>query len=171
VPAFRITKKLAAALHVKLPKDPAAIETPEHDWFADLFYVERKKCMIWVHRTTLLGFVRPAVVAAELREFHALFRYEFRTALASMALTESLLDRFDVYGPESYAPTNDRAVVGSMLDYRKMFEAMVGYEGGFGNADIRAINAVLNDTPMSVLKMDSAVRTIRRQMAARDGLH
>lgn len=43
MPAFRITKKLAAALHVKLPKEPAASETPEHDWFADLFYVERKK--------------------------------------------------------------------------------------------------------------------------------
>lgn len=127
--------------------------------------------MIWVHRTTLLGFVRPAVVVAELKEFHALFRYEFRTALASMALPESLLDRFDVYGPESYAPTNDRAVVGSMLDYRKMFEVMVGYEGGLESADVRAINAMLSDTPMSVLKMDSAVRTIRRQVTARNVLH
>lgn len=97
VPTFRTTKKLAAALHVKLPREPAAIETPEHEY--------------------------------------------------------------------------DRAVVGSMLDYRKMFEVMVGYEGGLENADIRAINAMLSDTPMWVLKMDSAVRTIRRQMTARDALH
>jgi hypothetical protein len=107
------------------------IDTREHECFADLFNVERKKCAIWVHRTTLLGFVRPAVIAAELEEFHPLFRYEFRTALASMALPESfLLDRFDVSGAEWSAPTNDRAVVGSMLHCRKMFEVMVGYEGG-----------------------------------------
>jgi hypothetical protein len=162
MPLFRITKKLATALKVKLPKVPVEHQKPEHEWFADLFYVEGKKAVIWVHRTTLITFVRPAVVAAELREFHGLFRYEFRTALASMALPESLLERFDVYGPESYAPTNDRGVVGSMLDYRKMFEYMVGYEGGFGQADITALNQQLNETPMSVLDGNSAIREVRK---------
>jgi hypothetical protein len=161
MPLFRATRKLATALRLRLPKDPAEHPNPEHEWFADLFYCERKKCVVWVHRTTLLGFVRPAVTAAELREFHGLFRYEFRSALASMALPESLLDRFDVYGPESYAPTDDRAVVGSMLDYRKMFAFAVEREGGLERADVRAINAFLSDTPMSVLGGDSAVRVIR----------
>jgi hypothetical protein len=171
MPLFRATKKLATALHVRLPKEPVAQENLEHEWFADLFYVERKKAVIWVHRTTLLTFVRPTVVAAELRDFHGLFRHEFRTALASMALPESLLDRFDVYGPESYAPTNDRGVVGSMLDYRKMFEHMVGYEGGLERADIRGINAQLSDTPMSLIGMDSAVRRIRESSGRLQHLH
>jgi hypothetical protein len=161
VPLFRLTKKLASALNVKLPKQPIEHQVAEHEWFADLFYVERKKCVVWVHRTTLLGFVRPSVTAAERREFHGLFRYEFRTALASMALPASLLDRFDVYGPESYAPTDDRAVVGSILDYRKMFAFAVEREGGLERADVRGINAFLSDTPMSVLGMESAVRVIR----------
>lgn len=161
MPLFRITKKLATALHVRLPSSPVESENPEHEWFADLFYVEGKKCVVWVHRPTLLGFVRPAVVAAELHEFHALFRYEFRTAIASMALPESLIGRFDVYGQELYAPTNDRGIVGSMLDYRKMFAHMVAYEDGFGHANIRAINAQLNESPMSVLKMECAVSMVR----------
>jgi hypothetical protein len=165
VPLFRVTKKLATALHVRIPKEPVEHPQPEHEWFADLFYVERKKCVIWVHRTTLLGFVRPAVTAAELREFHALFRYEFRTALASMALPETLLERFDVYGPEACAATNDRAVVGSMLDYRKMFAFAVEREGGLERADVRGINAFLSDTPMSVLGGDSAVRVTRKMTA------
>lgn len=55
MPLFRITRKLATALRVKLPKEPVASLNPEYDWFADLFYVERKKCVIWVHRTTLSG--------------------------------------------------------------------------------------------------------------------
>jgi len=171
VPLFRITKKLSTALKVKLPKVPVETFNPEHEWFADLFYVEGKKAVIWVHRQTLLTFVRPAVVAAELREFHALFRYEFRTALASMALPESLLDRFDVYGPESYAPTNDRGVVGSMLDYRKMFEYMVEYEGGLGRADIAALNQQLNETPMSVLDGESAIRRVRKLVEPGGLLH
>jgi hypothetical protein len=126
------------------------------------FSASREKCVIWVHRSTLFMFVKPAVVAAELREFHGLFRHEFRTAIASMALPESLLDRFDVYGVERYAPTNGRPVVGSMLDYRNMFEVMVSAGDGLERADIRDINAQLNDSPMSVLGMDSAVRVVRK---------
>ena len=74
MPLFRVTKKLATALKVKSPTASVEHENAEHEWFADLFYVDGKKCVIWVHRPTLLTFVRPAVVAAELREFHALFR-------------------------------------------------------------------------------------------------
>jgi hypothetical protein len=48
-----------------------------------------------------------------------------------------------------------------MLDYRKMFEHMVAYEDGFGHANIRAINAQLNESPMSVLKMECPVSVVR----------
>lgn len=162
MPLFRITKKLATVLKMKLPTSPVEHANAEHEWFADLFFVDGKKCVIWVHRPTLMTFVRSAVVAAELSEFHALFRYEFRTALASLALPESLLDRFDVYGEERYAPTDARGIVGSMLDYRKMFALMVELDGGVGSADIRGINAQLNESPMSVLGMESAVRVVRK---------
>jgi hypothetical protein len=158
MPLFRVTKKLATALKRKLPKAALEPAPEEHEWFADLFYVERKKCVVWVHRTTLLTFVRPAVVAAELREFHGLFRYEFRTAIASMALPESLIDRFGIYHPEAYAPTNHRPIVGSMLDNRNMFEVMVECEGGLQRAEVAALNVQLNQSPMSVLGMESAVR-------------
>ncbi len=160
MPTFRVTKKLAKATHVNLAAALAAPPNPEHEWFADLFWVDGKKCVIWVHRTTLLTFVRPAVVAAELREFQGLFRYEFRSAMAAMALPEVLLARFGIYHPEDYAPTNDRGIVGSMLDYRKMFEHMVEAEGGLARAPIAEINAKLNDSPMSVLGMDCAADRI-----------
>jgi hypothetical protein len=165
VPLFRVTKKLAIALKVKLPKETVEPASPEHEWFADLFYVEGKKRVVWVHRTTLLMFVRPGVVAAELREFPALFGFEFGALMASMALPESLLDRFGGHGPVSFASTNDRAIVGSMLDYRKMFEHMVAYDEGFGRADIKAINAKLSDTPMSVLGGAAAVDVVRKLVA------
>lgn len=161
MPQFRITRKLAKALKVPLPKAPVEHHDPEQEWFADLFYVERKKAVIWTHRPTLLTFVRPAVTVSELRQFHGLFRFEFRSILASLALPEMLIDRFGIYQPESYAATNDRRIVGSMLDYRKMFDMMVEYDGGLGVADIAGINAKLNDSPMSVLAMDSAVRRVQ----------
>jgi len=162
MPTFRVTKKLATALKVKLSKDRPADVNLEHEWFADLFHVERKKCVIWVHRTTLLTFVRPAVTAAELREHAALFRYEYFTTQASLALPETLLMRFDVGGEDLYAATADRGVVGSMLDYRKMFEIMVHLDGGLHHADVRGVNAQLNQSPMSRLGLDSALRRIRK---------
>lgn len=162
MPLFRITKKLAAVVKVKLSPSPVEQANAEHTWYADVFFVEGKKCVIWAHGSTLFTFVKPAVVAAELREFHALFRYEFRTAVASMALPESLLDRLDAYGDERYAPTHARSVVGSMLDYRNMFGLMVSADGGLKRADIRGLNAQLNESPMSVLGMDSAVEVVRK---------
>ena len=130
MPLFRITKKLADSLRIKLPTTPVEVQNPEHEWFADLFFVQGKKCVIWVHRPTLLMFVRPAVVAAELREFQGLFRYEFNRALAALALPESLIERFGVCEPDQYAPTNDRGIVGSMLDGRKMFEHWLRTQAG-----------------------------------------
>ncbi len=76
-----------------------------------------------------------------------------------------------MHHPEVYAPTNDRAIVGSMLDYRKMFEVMVEYEGGLATANIVEINAKLNDTPMSVLGMESAVRVVRGVPSGARTLH
>lgn len=171
MPLFRITKKLATALHTKLRTEPVESPNPEHEWFGDLFYVERKKCVIWVHRTTLLTFVQPDVVATDLREFHALFRREFRTAIASMGLPESLIDRFGVYQPAAYAATNDRGIVGSMLDYRKMFALMVDLDDGLQHANVREINAQLNGTPMSVLKRQSPVRIVQAMLAEMSRLH
>lgn len=171
MPLFRVTKKLATALHVRLPKKPIEVENPDHEWFADLFYVERKKCVIWVHGPTLFTFGRPAVVGRDLWDFPALFRLEFLTAVAAMGLPASLIDRFGVKQPAIYAPTNNRGVVGSMLDYRVMFTHAVAYEGGFDRADTRHISLTLNDSPMSVLKMRSAVDVVRRLVESRDELH
>lgn len=55
--------------------------------------------------------------------------------------------------PRATRRPTKRGVVGSVLDYRKMFEHTVGYEGGFERADIRAVNAQFSDTPMSLLGM------------------
>ena len=47
-----------------------------------------------------------------------------------------------------------------MLDYRKMFEVMIEYEGGLASANVAALNAQLNETPMSVLGMESALSVV-----------
>lgn len=77
-------------------------------------------------------------------------------------MPESFIDRFGVYQPEVYAPTDDRRVVGSMLDYRKMFSYMVELEGGLAAADVAGIHTVLNGSPMSLLGMDSAARVLQK---------
>ena len=91
MPLFRITKKLATAIETTLPKRPVEHESVEHEWFADLFYIERRQCLVWVHRATLLGFVRPALVAADLRQFHTIFQFEFFAAIAALGLPASLI--------------------------------------------------------------------------------
>jgi hypothetical protein len=148
------------------PSQDLQTENPDHEWFADLFYVNRKKCVIWVHGSTLLTFIRPAVTAADLREFHPLFHYEFRTALAFLAMPEALIERFGVHSPDSYARTNNRSILGSMLDYRKMFSFMVDLDGGLGCADIQRLNAMLNETPMSFLGWDSAIGRLWKILGA-----
>lgn len=58
MPVFRVTKKLATALRVKLATSPVEHANVEHEWLADLCFVDGKKCVIWVHRQTLLTFLQ-----------------------------------------------------------------------------------------------------------------
>ena len=44
--------------------------------------------------------------------------------------------RFDVYGAARYAPTNERGILGSMLDCRNVFGVMVAADGGLERAII-----------------------------------
>jgi hypothetical protein len=57
VPLFRINKKLATELKAELASSPVEHENTEHEWYAALFVVDGKKCVIWVHWPTLLTFV------------------------------------------------------------------------------------------------------------------
>ena len=161
MPLFRLTQKLAPLVPTAKLAPPSVPVPPEHEWFTSLFFVEGKKCVLWAQRTTLLGFVRRGVTAAELREFPALFRRALWATLGAMGLSESVAAPFGVDEPASYGPTNDRRILGSMNDYRRMFEGMVERRGGLARADIPVINVKLNDAPMSVIGMESAIWLLR----------
>ena len=63
---LRCTKKLLAIIGPKLVTDPAP--TPDgEDWYANLLWFDRHKCLLLTQAATLFTIFEPDVTAARLR--------------------------------------------------------------------------------------------------------
>ena len=63
---LRCTGKVLALLRVSTPAT-AVVETSEEDWYANLVWVDRRKCLLVTHAGTLFSVFVPNVTAAGLR--------------------------------------------------------------------------------------------------------
>ena len=62
---LRCTKKLLTVMGVPVA-EPVPIPGPE-DWYANLLWFERRKCLLLTHSATLFTIFEPNVTAASLR--------------------------------------------------------------------------------------------------------
>jgi Domain of unknown function (DUF6933) len=64
---LRCTKKLLAVIGPKLATDPAPAAPDGEDWYANLLWFDRRKCLLLTHAATLFAIFEPHVTAASLR--------------------------------------------------------------------------------------------------------
>ena len=108
-------------------------------------------------RSCFSGFIPPVIaLSADADAARELLPRNFSGSWQSFGLVLRM-----PCGAARYAPTNERGIVGSMLDYRNMFDVMVATDGGLERVGIRGITVQLNESPMSVLGMESAVILVR----------
>lgn len=150
---IRCTEKFARELGVRR-KD---LEDTERSgflgsWFAHLFRIERRKCLIFTNDETLYSFVVPAFRRAELADLPALFSEHLLRSLEIENLDGYVRSRIEnELEPLVVAPTNNRSVVGSMNDLRYMAEVRIEAEGGLDVFDAGRVGRFVNRTPMSAL--------------------
>ena len=121
-------------------------------WFAHLFRVERRKCLIFTNDQTLYSFVVPAFRRSQLVDLPALFAEHLLRSLELDDLEDYVRPRIeDKLEPLVVSRTNNPSVVGSMNDLRFMAEGAIEMGGGLEQFDAGRVGRRVNRTPMSAL--------------------
>lgn len=136
--------------------DISAIPAPAEgfgNWYANLLKIERKKCLFLTNERTLYSFLIPAVVKADLKQFHRLFLNHLLLNLQYEEIQPEIINQVkDEYREIGFAKTASKSILGSMNDMAFHYEYHVSYEGGLANIKLLDLNHRLNKTPMGAIK-------------------
>lgn len=161
---LRCTGKLRALLGVQ-PGSLVEPEAAEIEWYANLLWLNRRKCLLFTHPDTLFSVFVPDVRKSDLRSFGDLVVHHMTRALRVEELPADALGELDKDGVK-VAKTRSRVVLGCMNDMATMIEHAVVGSAGLENTDIDALNRWLHRAIHSPTGYARPVELARRR--ARD---
>lgn len=109
------------------------------DWYANLVWIERRKCLLLAHVRTLFSVFQPDVSKSDLLELGPFIVTLIERELRSEGLP---LDTFGLLVPEALviARTADRSVLGSMNEMAYASRMDVMLHGGLARCDFATLN-------------------------------
>lgn len=163
---FRCTAKLIKQLRLKdedVCPDPGVNKEPLSSWHCNLFYIDRKKCVIFTHDQTLFTVIATGLNQADLRNYCNLFRKETSKVLQTIEgiPPDVFLKKVD-NGTDSFRRTNSRSVLGSMNEFIFTCKYGAALEGGLDRINSGLLSGYLNQTPMKAIKMSNPSTELRR---------
>lgn len=149
---IRCTAKLRKEMGLK--KDDLVEESPRFSllgqWHANLVYVNRRKCILFVNDMTLFNFMAADMPRSEIRNLGDMFRLFLRSVLSEEGLGEEALAKvLGEYSEIRFGKSNDRSVLGSINDLAYHYEFSILESGGVQSAAIPSIIKKLNPMPMN----------------------
>jgi hypothetical protein len=139
---LRCTAKVAKLLGAELLDGPAA---GDDDWYVNLIYLERRKCLLMTHAGTLFTVVAADVRKADLVPLQHFVSNAIQRELLSEGLaldTLGNLDKTDL----RLAKTASRSVLGCMNEMATHCWYAVKLSGGFSACDFEGLNRELRRT-------------------------
>jgi hypothetical protein len=109
------------------------------DWYANLLWIERRKCLLVTHAGTLFSVFVPDVRAANLRPIGPLVVPLIQAELVADGLSADALGALEAT-EVVVARTADRSVLGSMNDMALMIESSVWADGGLPTCNVTELN-------------------------------
>jgi len=163
---IRCTQKLLKELPMEPSEDVTVL--PAACWHANLLRIDRRKCLLFTHDSTLFSLFVPGVAKPDFRHLPDMFGQAlFRTMRQfdfSQPQIESMLDRSRNV---QVGRTNNRSVLGSMNDMKQMIEFAVFDNGGLGETDIFDLIRMLNHTSYKAIGYNFPVEKMQELTLAR----
>ncbi len=143
---LRCTAKLLKLLEVR----PASLVEPrsvakEREWYGNLLWIDRRKCLLFTHAETLFSFLVPNVLKREILPLGPFFMARLQSELDSEGLPRETFNRLDSTELR-LAKTTDRSVLGCMNDLAFQCEYSIVASGGLAHCDVRDLNHRLRRT-------------------------
>jgi uncharacterized protein DUF6933 len=141
----RCTKKtldLLGGPSVTVEEVPATNE----DWYLDLLWIDRRKCLLLTHAGTLFSVFRASIKTADLRPLGPYLCAAIQTELHGERLAADTLGRLQPDHVRA-ARTASRSTLGSMNQMTREIRYHVAHRGGLPGCDIDELNRQLRRTP------------------------
>jgi len=133
----RCTKKLLDLLGRTVT--PTEQPPSGDDWYANLLWIDRRKCLLLVHADTLFPVVRADLRAGDLRPLGPYVVQAIEEELRAEGLPLDVLGLLDVEDVH-VAKTASRAILGHMNDMAFHIQYQIDYDGGLDACDTRVLN-------------------------------
>jgi hypothetical protein len=151
-----VVRCTARLLKLLAPIEVAEVPPATHDWYANLVWIDRRKCLLLVHADTLFP-----VFVVDVRKSDLAKLGDYVTATIATALTSAgfAADHLGPLHPDDVqvARTASRSVLGFMNDMAATAEYITTRDGGITRLDVLELNAFLLRTPYN---RDGYVRPI-----------
>lgn len=135
---LRCTAKLQALVG-RLEPGAESLPASGDDWYANLLWIERRKCLLVTHSETRFSVFAPNVRAAELRPIGPFVVPMIVRQLAAEGLPTDTLGTLDP-SQVKVARTADRSLLGCMNDLALTCEYAVAGAGGLIQLDLAALH-------------------------------
>lgn len=143
---LRATKKVLSQLSTA-PSAVAPSDTALGDWYINRLVVDRQPLLLLVSSRSLLALLVPA---REVRTIPDRLTELVATRLRRLGITETLIDaEVAAMEPVRVAATQDRSVLGSMVDFAKAIPFYLPI-GGWDLTTLPFIESRLAETPCRV---------------------
>jgi hypothetical protein len=138
---LRCTAKLLVLLGTR-PRTLAEPAPSDDDWYANLLWLDRRKCLLLVHGGTLFSVFVANVRKAELTPVEEAVVGLIHDALRDEELPKHAFGELEP-GSVTLAKTANRVVLGYMNEMARFCEYAVFGAGGLDRVDIQALNREL----------------------------
>jgi hypothetical protein len=139
---LRCTKKLLAVLGAGHAAGPGPAPDAG-DWYANLLWLDRRKCLLLTHAGTLFSVFEADVRAADLRATHHLVTELVERELRREGLPPATFG--NLRSQElTLATTADRSVLGCMNDMAFHCQVAISDAGGLAHTDLGKLNHALH---------------------------
>jgi hypothetical protein len=142
------------------------LQPTEDDWYLNLLWIDRQKCLLLTHAGTLFSIFRADVRSADLRPIGNYLV----AAIESEVRAEGLpTDTFPELEPESVrlAKTASRSTLGFMNEMAFELRYLIADAGGLGRCDIDVLNHGLRRTLRNRGEYVRPIELVARQLTSR----
>ena len=138
---LRCTARMLSLLKAR-PRDLVTIEPSGQDWYANLLWLDDRKCLLLAHAGTLFSVFVPDIGKADVVPIGPSVVGFIQRELEVESLP---LDRLGALDSRSFAlaKTDSRTVLGYMNEMARFCEYAVDEAGGLSRCDARELNREL----------------------------
>jgi len=138
---LRCSAKMLTLLGAR-PRDLVRIEPSGQDWYANLLWLDARKCLLLAHAGTLFSVFVPDIRKSDLMPIGPSVVRFIHTELEAESFPLDRLGALDSR-PVALAKTESRTVLGYMNEMARFCEYAVGDAGGLARCDAGELNREL----------------------------